>query len=182
MFVKFRHDTLEQKTLFYKLANAFNMENDSIKNEKVCGIYAIFHNDLCLYVGQSKNMASRLATHIKGKYGKATDIYVWSELEEDLDDAEKSKMSFFKPIENVLIDMSCDEDDRKHMCAFEIEYKVSLKAYTVKNIERKDSIVCVETADPELAKNLVLPPNYHKKAEEMFFASLKANKLELPCI
>ena len=57
-----------QKVLYFKLNNTFNLQVDSELNHKFSGIYAIFKDDICLYVGQSSNLASRIATHLKGKY------------------------------------------------------------------------------------------------------------------
>lgn len=111
----------EQKVLYYKLNNSFNMNLTSELNHKIAGIYAIYKDDICLYVGQSKNLGSRLATHLKGKYENATNIYVWNieaigfsefrAYKKELCDqilirCEKYLMSVLKPIENLDIDMS----------------------------------------------------------------------------
>lgn len=111
---------LEQKALYFKLNNAFNMNYATEENIKIVGIYAIYSNNTCLYVGQSKNIASRIATHLRGKYQNSTDIYIWDieELgfadfkkrdqksrEQILNNAEKYIMSILKPIDNIDIDM-----------------------------------------------------------------------------
>ena len=111
---------LEQKALYFKLNNAFNMSYTTEENIKIVGIYAIYSNNTCLYVGQSKNIASRIATHLRGKYQNSTDIYIWDieELgfsdfkkrsqksrEQILNNAEKYIMSILKPIDNIDIDM-----------------------------------------------------------------------------
>ncbi len=111
---------LEQKALYFKLNNAFNMSYATEENIKIVGIYAIYSNNTCLYVGQSKNIASRIATHLRGKYQNSTDIYIWDieELgfadfkkrdqksrEQILNNAEKHIMSILKPIDNIDIDM-----------------------------------------------------------------------------
>lgn len=132
------HDwnNFEQKTLYFKLNNAFNMQKESDINHKIAGIYAIYNNEVCLYIGQSKNIASRLATHLKGKYKTATDIFIWdiTELGFDdfyernklsqqsiLDNSEKYFMTIFKPIENLLIDMDFEiiEDEKPTIYDFQ---------------------------------------------------------------
>lgn len=112
--------TFEQKTLYFKLNNSFNMNIQECENHKIAGIYAIYKEDVCLYVGQSKNMASRIATHLKGKYKSATDIFIWrvedigfpdfigkniDAQNEILNNCENWLMSKLKPIENLIIDM-----------------------------------------------------------------------------
>ena len=66
----------EQKELFYQLKPLFGDEN-------LMGLYAIYQGDLCVYVGQSKNMASRLATHLSGKYKECTRIEIMEVYEEE---------------------------------------------------------------------------------------------------
>lgn len=127
------YEDIEQVALYYKLNNAFSIDNDSGKTEKIKGIYAIYNNDICLYVGQSKNIASRLATHIKGKYKIATEIYFWNvenigfsdfdsrstdSKSSILDNIEKYVMSKLTPIENISIDMtiSIPEDNAPDIC------------------------------------------------------------------
>jgi hypothetical protein len=110
----------EQKVLYFKLNNALNMNIDSELNLKFAGIYAIYKDNICLYVGHSKNLASRIATHIKGKYENFTDIYLWNieeigfpdfverslgSQESILTNSEKYLMTKLKPIENLDIDM-----------------------------------------------------------------------------
>lgn len=111
---------LKQKALYFKLNNAFNMNIESEENHKIVGIYAIFKEDVCLYVGQSTNIASRIATHLRGKYEKSTEVFIWNienigfddfrtrsrvSQKNILDNSEKWLMSKLKPIENLLIDM-----------------------------------------------------------------------------
>jgi hypothetical protein len=121
-------ESFTQKQLYFKLNNAFNMNLLSEENHKIAGVYAIYKDDICLYVGQSKNCASRLATHLKGKYETATDIHIWDvnkigfsdfydrDIDTQktiLDNCEKWLMTKLKPIENLLIDMSFELEDSK---------------------------------------------------------------------
>ena len=122
------HLEMSQKVLYFKLNNSFNMEIIKEENTKLSGIYAIFKDSICLYVGQSKNLASRIATHLKGKYENADYVCVWN-IEhigfpnfyyEDnqsqthiLDNAEKFIMKELKPIENILIDFNFELEGNK---------------------------------------------------------------------
>lgn len=118
----------EQKVLYFKLNNVLNLQEHNELNRKIAGVYAIFKDDICLYVGQSINMASRIATHLKGKYETSTELYLWNvenigfsdfyERSKDsqkiiLDNCEKYLMSKLKPIENLLIDMNFTLDENK---------------------------------------------------------------------
>lgn len=122
-----------QKVLYFKLNNTFNLQVDSELNHKFSGIYAIFKDDICLYVGQSSNLASRIATHLKGKYNLATDIFIWNvenigfsdfnkrdknSQKSILDNCEKYIMTKLKPIENIAIDMDfkLTEDETPIVC------------------------------------------------------------------
>ena len=92
----------EQKDLYFVLNKYFTLEQDETKYS---GIYALFKNDLCLYVGQSSNIASRLATHLSGKYKNIDRIFIFDgHSKNNLDESEEYAIQFFKPIENVLAD------------------------------------------------------------------------------
>ena len=93
---------ISQKELFFQINHVIN----NGKNEKgIKGVYAIFKNDICLYVGQSSNIASRLATHLSGKYSDSTKIFIFEQTnEEDLIINEKYCIQKLKPIENILVD------------------------------------------------------------------------------
>lgn len=110
----------EQKVLYFKINNSFNMNMTSELNHKIAGIYAIYKDDNCVYVGQSKNLASRIATHLKGKYENVSNVYAWNiesigfpkfrtytkEIQEQLlIKSEKYLMTVLKPVENLDIDM-----------------------------------------------------------------------------
>lgn len=111
---------MEQKTLYFKINNALNMDFNTDLNIKISGVYAIFNGKTCLYVGQSKNIASRVATHLRGKYGNCTDIQIWNiedigfddfkerskeSQQSILDNCEKYLMTLLQPIDNLMIDM-----------------------------------------------------------------------------
>lgn len=66
----------DQKELYFQISAAFKMQNPST-DAKLAGVYAIYNSDTCLYVGQSQNIASRLATHLSGKFSECTHIDVY---------------------------------------------------------------------------------------------------------
>lgn len=101
-----------QKDLYFALNRA--MQNEG--TQKIRGVYVIFKNDICLYVGQSENIPSRLATHMCGKYETATRIIVFEDIDEaDLIESEKYMIKEYKPIENILADYTCNIDIKKTM-------------------------------------------------------------------
>lgn len=128
MYIEIHNADIKQESLYFKLNSIFSLESENGKSEKIKGIYAIYKDDICLYVGQSKNIASRVATHMRGKYESFTNIYIWNV--EDigfsdymsrsntsqkaiLDNCEQYVMTILKPLENLLIDM--DKEISKQM-------------------------------------------------------------------
>ena len=126
MIVSFSDLDLTQKQLYFKLNNAF-LFHEEISNDatRLSGIYVIYSEQLCLYVGQSKNLASRIATHLKGKYeidNVSIKIYLpecngyGEEFYEKSSDLQREILllneSYFikklKPIENIIADHSID--------------------------------------------------------------------------
>ena len=102
----------EQKDLYFTLEGLFALD---YQKRKVSGVYVIYKDGFCLYVGQSSNVASRLATHLSGKY-KTADRVVIYEIDStditDLTDSEKYAIQLFKPIENILADYTDVIDDK----------------------------------------------------------------------
>jgi hypothetical protein len=97
----------KQKDLFYQLK-----EHLQYDKHKTSGIYAIFKNGVCVYVGQSKNIPSRLATHLTGKYKTSDQVLIYVD-EDELDDlipSEKFLIQYYKPTDNVLADYTEDLD------------------------------------------------------------------------
>lgn len=138
MICSFDAKNAGQKELFYKINNLINLENETYEKE-LSGVYAIYKNDICLYVGQSKNLASRISTHISGKYKECDFIYLFDvrklgyddffSLEEDerkliLDNCEKYLISILQPIENIIADFSfkLNDDEKPYFYEEEIIY------------------------------------------------------------
>ena len=104
MFAYFRKSK-SQKELFFQLNSTIAIE----KANKISGVYAIYKSDVCLYVGQSSNIPSRLATHLCGRYANADKIFIFeNNNDEDLILNEKYIIQKLKPVDNILVDY--DED------------------------------------------------------------------------
>lgn len=109
----------DRKHLYFSLNNAFKLSDIVCSSEyKYAGIYLIYKNGVCYYVGQSLNLASRIATHLDGKYSKCDEIKIFCPTDEDFSDFyERNKESQksilennehfcianFKPVENILV-------------------------------------------------------------------------------
>lgn len=108
------------RDLYFKLSNSFQLA-DPLRSPtyKIAGLYSIHKNDKCYYVGQSKNLPSRLADHLSGKYEPADEFRVYFICESGFDNfyqrskkAQKSiletnesrLMQILKPIDNIVID------------------------------------------------------------------------------
>ena len=108
------------KHLYFNLNNSLHLANPMFSpTYKVAGLYAIFKNDICYYVGQSKNIPSRLSTHLTGKYESCdlikvyfVDEYGFEDFYERskesqkniLENNEKYLIEKLKPIENIMVD------------------------------------------------------------------------------
>jgi hypothetical protein len=124
MIVEFQICDLDQKNLYYKINNCLNLETNN--ERKFAGVYAIYKNDICLYVGQSKNLPSRVASHIFGKYKTCdfikcidicnagfSDFFERSDKAraEILNNAEISLMQLLTPTENIITDYTIKLSD-----------------------------------------------------------------------
>jgi hypothetical protein len=128
MYIEIHNIEINQEALYFKLNSAFSIDSSDGLTHKINGVYAIYLNDICLYVGQSKNLASRIATHLSGKYKESTSIFLWDvedigfsnfhkrskESQTDiLNNCEIYLMKFLKPIENININMSAILSDNE---------------------------------------------------------------------
>ena len=72
--------------------------------KKVSGIYYIFNdNDELMYIGQSKNIASRITTHLLGKYKHCNKIIIEQVDVCELNDVERFLIDVLKPIDNIMV-------------------------------------------------------------------------------
>ncbi len=131
MLAVFNNDG-ESSSLYFKLNNSLHLLSpQSSATYKIAGVYAIYKGGVCYYVGQSKNIPSRIATHLSGKYENADRVkiffagetegladqdcnfYDWpkSEQADALEANEAVCISLFKPIENIKIPVDSDGDN-----------------------------------------------------------------------
>jgi hypothetical protein len=108
----------DQKQLYFQISAALKIQYQE-RTSGVAGIYAIYNGDTCVYVGQSQNIASRLATHLCGKFKDCTSIKVYFVDTDGFDDFysrpaeakktileynEKCFIRLLNPIENINAD------------------------------------------------------------------------------
>jgi len=109
----------ESKALYFHLNNAIHLASPPCSSTyKIAGIYAIYKNDVCYYVGQSTNLPSRLATHLTGKYSVVDRVelhFIGDETYKNfytqpkhiqkmiLENNESWLISELKPIENLIV-------------------------------------------------------------------------------
>lgn len=127
MFALFYREE-DSKPLYFRLNSAFHlMSNDCSHTYKFAGLYAIYKDNACYYVGQSKNLPSRLATHLTGKYSVADEVHIFIIGEDSfggfyerdketqkkiLENNERWLISELQPIENLLVE-DCELDVNK---------------------------------------------------------------------
>lgn len=136
----------DSKELYFKLSNSFHltMFEDRSSTSKFAGLYAIFKNDVCMYVGQSQNLASRLSQHLSGKYESADKVLIFSAISNGYDDFfdrtkddrkwilennEKLLIKELQPIENLMLPDDGYSLDAQHSFDF-FEYKAESDDFT----------------------------------------------------
>jgi len=119
MFTTFERD-IDPKNLYFKLNNSFQITSIEYQSPtvKFAGLYAIYKNDTCYYVGQSQNLASRVCNHINGKYSSADRIEIFLARANGFDDFhsrnkesrkvilennERNLIKILNPIENLML-------------------------------------------------------------------------------
>ncbi len=125
----------ESRELFFKLSDSLHITNfdDRSDTSKFAGLYSLYKNGNCMYVGQSQNLASRIAQHLTGKYESVDKVVIFMAAANGFDDFynrskesrktilennEKVLIKQLKPIENL--NLPCDnfdirEDKKFHM-------------------------------------------------------------------
>ncbi len=95
------------RPLYTKLQSIFS-KFDGFR-EKKSGVYFIYNDKKeLMYVGQSKNIASRLTTHIRGKYKLANRILIMEVNEYALDSIERFCINNLQPIDNIMVEEKCN--------------------------------------------------------------------------
>ena len=101
---------LRNRRIVLDAVEAYSLEeilNKSTPLPETCGVYFLIHNEVIVYVGQSKNVYRRTDTHKKDKnFDRITVIEC---LESDLDKVENFYINKFKPILNIVGKSRCDE-------------------------------------------------------------------------
>lgn len=107
-------DSGDYKSLYKSISKSLKRLDDEMK-DKFTGIYLIYNeNKEIVYIGQSTNIASRLTTHIRGKYKNAYKISVidLSHLESNLlNSIERFLITKLKPIDNIMVDEKYNIND-----------------------------------------------------------------------
>ena len=136
------HKPDDGKELYFKLNSSFQIVNLTCASptHKYAGVYAIYKNDICYYVGQSQNIASRLSQHLTGKYDSATRVDCFLVVENGFTDfhsrnkesrksiLEYNEMAFMdrlKPIENLITpsdEFEIESDKSFHCISSEGEF------------------------------------------------------------
>jgi predicted GIY-YIG superfamily endonuclease len=162
------------KHLYFNLNNSLHLADPMFSpTYKVAGLYAIYKNDICYYVGQSKNVPSRLSTHLTGKYESCDLVKVYfidehgfhSFYEKNKDDQrvilennEKYLIRKLKPIENIMVDSDQSVPEKKIFSNFiedeenEREPSSSVNIHINKhslNVS-DDDMFCIESLDSRL--------------------------------
>ena len=129
MFTTFERD-IDPKDFYFKLNNSFQITSTEYQSPtvKFAGLYAIYKNNTCYYVGQSQNLASRICQHINGKYASADRVEIFLVRANGFDDFharskesrkvilesnESNLIKILKPIENLMLpndDFSISDD------------------------------------------------------------------------
>lgn len=101
----------DYKSLYIGISKSFKRLDEDCQ-DKLNGVYLIYNdNNEIMYIGQSKNIASRLTTHIRGKYKNAHKISIigLDFIEHNyLDSIERFLITKLKPIDNIMVDENYD--------------------------------------------------------------------------
>ena len=67
------------KQIYFKINSSFGIFDPFFSPSfRLSGLYAIYIDEVCLYVGQSGNLASRITDHITGRYDNFSKIEVYT--------------------------------------------------------------------------------------------------------
>lgn len=78
MFTSFYKEE-DAKSLYFDINSSFQIcyKSNSSNSYKFAGLYSIHKGNICYYVGQSQNLASRISQHITGKYSNADEVRIY---------------------------------------------------------------------------------------------------------
>ena len=113
MFMQFDKENTNQKHFYFLLQSVIKGFYD-IDHNKIPAVYAIYNQKKCVYVGQSRNISSRISTHYYNAYDNCTHIAIFllTDLIDDgcsdeykknvLDENELFLMHYLKPCDNII--------------------------------------------------------------------------------
>jgi len=148
----------DSKQLYFRLKNSFGIFDSHLfgSGGSISGVYAIFKDGVCYYVGQSSNVASRLATHFSGKYKMFDEVILFIPEDDGFSDFyerdkacqkeillnnERHCIDWLKPVENILVSDSNKINDEYLFSR--LQAKGSKEAcFTILNSYGLISIVC----------------------------------------
>jgi len=111
----------DSKEFYFKLNASLQITNNDLQSRscKFAGLYAIFKDGICYYVGQSQNLASRLSTHLTGRYSSFDGVIIISPIKNSFSDFyarsshakaeileynEQLLINGLKPVENIIVE------------------------------------------------------------------------------
>ncbi|WP_250518638.1 phage integrase Arm DNA-binding domain-containing protein [Caballeronia sp. ATUFL_M1_KS5A] len=95
--IAIKHANVDEKGLL----DGNSIVTKAIRYDQVCGVYFLIHGDMIVYVGQSRNILTRLAQH-QSECAKIFDSFYMIECKaSDLDRIEALYIRKFRPIYNV---------------------------------------------------------------------------------
>jgi hypothetical protein len=144
MFTSFNASEISEKELYCKLSSSFQIAcfEDQSVNFRFTGLYAIFKNGICYYVGQSQNLASRICQHLSGKYKSADQILILTPQKNGFSDFfsrdkqtrkeileynESILIKKIRPIENLLTPSVDMIEEKTFECLIDLESKEDLE-------------------------------------------------------
>lgn len=108
------------KELYFNLNNSLHLSYPPYSSTyKIAGLYALYRDGTCYYVGQSKNLPSRISTHLTGRYESCDEVGIYYLCEsffgdfyertngsqkEILENNEKTLINLLNPVENLDVD------------------------------------------------------------------------------
>ena len=132
--------SVDSKELYFKLNNSLQITSYDYQSNtfKFAGLYAIFKDGLCYYVGQSQNLSSRICQHLTGKYINADKVIIYFAVangfgefyhetkerrREILEHNEMALMTKLKPIENLITPSADFEEANDKLFSFFEDYE-----------------------------------------------------------
>lgn len=91
----------EEATKFTGMIGITEMSNSQVKHHPV-GVYVLFNEGVCVYVGKSKNVLSRIAAHYE-KGREFTHYFVIPCTDDEIDSIEQKYITSLCPKQNLKV-------------------------------------------------------------------------------